>query len=312
MVRPWDILCTPLLTGTFDYQMTYVMTPAFTFYREAYTNKSSLKGIAPPGVFAFSVPIQWGSSSTFWNYAYSGDGLPCMIDGGLDVVFSQDLDHFVVLISLELLERSLPDEIFAKLKLAAASHFLPSTRSTVRQFAIWLLNTLNAVSQNPQTLQHHSVVKSLEQDLIQMLVDTVDAANPSLPPVAQTTMPIRERALNKALGYLYGNTHKDLTVEELSRKAGASLRTLEYAFRESFDMTPRQYLRLRRLHAVRLQLLATRPSENRTINKIAFEYGFYELGRFAGYYKQVFGELPSATLKKTHNRRFKFSSFQYI
>ena len=296
-VRPWDLLCTPLLPGPFEYRMTYVMTSTFTFYREAYINKASIKGIAPPGVFACSVPIQCGSISTFWNSTYSGDGLPCMISGALDVIFSQDLDHFVVLISMELLERSLPDDVFAILKLAATNHFLPSTKGAVQRFGEWLLNSQKAVNQNPQLLQHLSVVKSLEQDLIQMLINTVVAANSPVPPFSQPQLSIRERTLSRALDYLYGKPHKDLTVEKLSQKAGASLRTLEYAFRESFNMTPRQYLRLRRLHAARHALLAANPKVGETVSEIAYAHGFYEVGRFAGLYKQTFGELPSATLQ---------------
>ena len=63
-------------------------------------------------------------------------------------------------------------------------------------------------------------------------------------------------------------------------------------------MTPLQFLRLRRLHAVRRELLVAHRDKDVTVNEIAFAHGFYELGRFAGYYKQEFGELPSATLQR--------------
>jgi AraC-like DNA-binding protein len=35
-----------------------------------------------------------------------------------------------------------------------------------------------------------------------------------------------------------------------------------------------------------------------TIKEIAIEHGFVELGRFAGEYRRLFGELPSQTLRR--------------
>ena len=74
--------------------------------------------------------------------------------------------------------------------------------------------------------------------------------------------------------------------------------TLEYAFRELFDMTPREILRLLRLHAARRVLPAANPEAEETISEIAYTHRFYEVGCFAGLCKQAFGEPPSMTLQK--------------
>ncbi len=296
-VRPWDVLCLPLSPGLFEYQMTYLMTPLFTFYRETYTNSVSLKGMAPPDMLAFSVPLVLGKDSLFWKSPLSSPGFPGTLPGGLDVVFSNGHDHIVVLIALDLLQQTLPADVVANLKQGAACHLLRSSANAVQHFGAWLLSCLNTVIQYPTMLQHPHVIQALEQELLQQLANAVIDTHPT---TSRPRVSVRERALKCALDYLYGDTHRDLTVAELCRKTGASQRTLEYAFRETFDMTPREFLSLRRLHAARRALLAANPEAGETVSEIAYAHGFYEVGRFAGLYKQAFGELPSSTLQNRH------------
>lgn len=89
----------------------------------------------------------------------------------------------------------------------------------------------------------------------------------------------------------------DLTLPQLCKVAEVSERTLEYAFRETFELTPRHFLRLRRLHAARRALAAADPRKA-AVGHVAHGLGFYELGRFAGEYRRLFDELPSQTLRR--------------
>ena len=61
-------------------------------------------------------------------------------------------------------------------------------------------------------------------------------------------------------------------------------------------MGPAQYLWLRRMNLARRALRLADPGKT-TVTAIATEFGFWELGRFAVQYRQLFGELPSATLR---------------
>ena len=62
-------------------------------------------------------------------------------------------------------------------------------------------------------------------------------------------------------------------------------------------MTPVSFIRILRLHAIRRILLSS-DANDISISDTAFEFGIYELGRFASIYKKYFGELPSQTLIK--------------
>lgn len=86
-------------------------------------------------------------------------------------------------------------------------------------------------------------------------------------------------------------------VPELCREIGASARTLLACCQEHLGMGPKHYLLLRRMHLVRRALRESgRPDT--TVTEIAARYGFWQFGRFAGEYKALFGEAPSATLAR--------------
>jgi AraC-like DNA-binding protein len=62
-------------------------------------------------------------------------------------------------------------------------------------------------------------------------------------------------------------------------------------------MSPMKYLRLRRMNFARRALRMGDPATT-TVTEIATDYGFWELGRFSVSYQALFGETPSASLRR--------------
>ena len=87
-----------------------------------------------------------------------------------------------------------------------------------------------------------------------------------------------------------------LPIARLSLLVGVSERGLRNAFNAVRGMSPKQCVIHDRLHGVRRKLSDPRAMPA-TVTDVATEYGFFELGRFAGRYKAVFGETPSHTLR---------------
>jgi len=107
-----------------------------------------------------------------------------------------------------------------------------------------------------------------------------------------------KRPLEIAEEYLRANLTEPFGLDKLIEITGASASTLLREFRKRHGMSPMQYLKLRRLEAVRRELLAAEPGTG-VVTEIATAYGFYHHGRFAGRYKETFGELPSETLRRS-------------
>ena len=84
---------------------------------------------------------------------------------------------------------------------------------------------------------------------------------------------------------------------DLCNSIGASRRKLQYCFQDALGINPVAYLRAVRLNAVRRELLAGRPGAS--VQAVAACWGFWHLSRFSGEYRQLFGELPSQTLRRS-------------
>jgi AraC-like DNA-binding protein len=103
--------------------------------------------------------------------------------------------------------------------------------------------------------------------------------------------------LESALALIRQSPHEPLTVRGLSRAAGASERTLRYAFSSRYGVPPKAYLKAVRLHGVRRELRSADPQTARVADT-ANHWGFWHMGDFAADYRRLFGELPSKTLAR--------------
>lgn len=78
--------------------------------------------------------------------------------------------------------------------------------------------------------------------------------------------------------------------------SGVPARTLHYWFKKLFCIGPMAYARQLRLHHIRTELLAG--NQRSVIADVAARWGFYDGSAFAAAYREMFGELPSATVKR--------------
>ena len=104
----------------------------------------------------------------------------------------------------------------------------------------------------------------------------------------------RNRAMNRALKIMNEHDEPSPSIEALSTMVGASWTTLERAFKNEFGVAPKQYVKSKRLAAVKSELIKTGPDA--VISNVAHRWGFRHMSSFAKDYRKQFGELPSETL----------------
>lgn len=102
------------------------------------------------------------------------------------------------------------------------------------------------------------------------------------------------RLVSEAENYMDAAGGRPVHISELWSALKASRRTLHRAFVDTLNMGPIAYLRRRRLTAIHT-ILKRADFATIAIADVAFEHGFFDPGRFSGYYRSLFGEAPSET-----------------
>jgi AraC family ethanolamine operon transcriptional activator len=104
------------------------------------------------------------------------------------------------------------------------------------------------------------------------------------------------QVVRRALSVIDAHATEPVTIAELCRAAGVCERTLRNAFHDVCGVSPKQYLIRHGLEQAHSALQRARGARG-AVTQVATECGFYELGRFAGAYRHLFGERPSDTLR---------------
>jgi AraC-like DNA-binding protein len=147
----------------------------------------------------------------------------------------------------------------------------------------------------PKTLTHPEAARALEQDLILALVACLTAANAYDDAAAKRH---QARIMVRFEEVLVEHLSEPLHLPRLCELIGVTDRTLRSCCAEFLGISPSRYVLLRRLKAVRSALRDADPAIA-SVAEVAHACGFTELGRFAGAYRNVFGEPPSTTLRRT-------------
>ncbi|GAB1688456.1 AraC family transcriptional regulator [Krasilnikovia sp. M28-CT-15] len=104
-------------------------------------------------------------------------------------------------------------------------------------------------------------------------------------------------AVRRAVAFIEANLAQPMTIGDIAAAAGVSVRALQQGFREQLGVSPVGYLRRVRLAHAHDELRAADPART-GVSRVAHRWGFGHLGRFAGYYRAVYGCPPSETLHR--------------
>lgn len=133
----------------------------------------------------------------------------------------------------------------------------------------------------------------LEQQLIYALIQCLSSG-----PAAQETPAGRRHRciLARFEDLLRADASHSMT--EICAELGISERLLRACCKEDLRMGPNRYVRLQRMQQAHRALRSGTPG-TASVSEVARRYGFRDPGRFATNYRALYGELPSATLRRS-------------
>jgi AraC-like DNA-binding protein len=150
----------------------------------------------------------------------------------------------------------------------------------------------------PDILLHPEVARAMEDALVRAMVACMAEGEPvGSDNVGGRRTPVMQR-LERVLEE---NLDRPLYVSEICAAIGVTDRTLRLHCQEVLGTSPHRYLWLRRMHQAR-RALSRADVAVTTVTQIATDHGFWELGRFSVAYGRLFGEAPSATLRRAADR----------
>jgi AraC-like DNA-binding protein len=153
---------------------------------------------------------------------------------------------------------------------------------------------IGLVERRSKVLIEGETAHGLEQQLIEGVVECL--ANGSAIEAALPTRRHQELAL-RFDDLLESQPQRAFRITEICAALGVPARTLRRSCEEQLGMVASEYVRRRRMQLVRRALSRGNPDAP-NIAKLARQYGFRGLGRFAAEYRAVYGEPPSATLRR--------------
>jgi len=296
-VHGWGLDWVQLDCGPLEASIRQIVTPNVLLSRFRFSRKFHQCGTSPPGVRTFGL-IGKRSPEVAWrgSTGASTDLLAFPADDRFQVISQPGFHGETISVSEERLR-----SVAECAGVADPLEYIPNglafieidpRRNQALREAISRLHL--ALKAEGKSLQDATMVFELEVDLVAALVEALQTKPPShgTPPEPM----IRTRAIRAALDYIEAHADEPPSVEEICRASGVSWRTLDYAFRDRFGVTPKRYLQAIRLHHVRREILSADCPH--PISEVAAFWGFWHMGQFARDYRRQFGELPSETLAR--------------
>ncbi|WP_118184742.1 helix-turn-helix domain-containing protein [Paraburkholderia phosphatilytica] len=291
----WSIHLDQLSPGPFHGMLHEIHVDGVQLLRERVNRALLKRGDASQHTTSFSVPLETAGAGYCAGTPLQERMLLVSSGTSLPELRTPDQHDVAVLtVSSDALRAvaSLDDGDTA-LPLSEAACLVALSGPRYDTLKTFLLESFGAAETVGEAFDHPQMRKALHDAVLLELAHIVEHAQDPV----RLDRTARHRIVARVRELVIAKPDVPFTVLDICHAVGTSRRKLQYCFEETLGTHPAHYLRVLRLNAVRREL--RRHSHGAaSVSDVAFRWGFWHLSRFATHYRQLFGELPSETLKR--------------
>ena len=286
-VQHWDLDFRLLDTGGFQGRVKQVVSRDVLVSYARFQRGLDQAGATPPGYRTFG--ILGKACNGFWwrgQQVSNNDLLVFPPSNELRSISHKDFEVFTVSLRLDCIEQ-LVNDLGITIDPAGKREVIPLEARAIQE-----LRTLaGMVVRIADTAASPTISQVLAEKLL-ICVNTGVSGK-------RARLRKRDLAVDRIAEYVRSVPVPVSELASMCRIARVSERTLQYAFKERFGISPNAYVRCWNLNTARRRLLQAAPAEA-TVNGIAMDLGFHHQGQFAADYRKLFLETPSVTLGRNH------------
>ncbi|WP_433691812.1 helix-turn-helix domain-containing protein [Herbaspirillum seropedicae] len=301
---PLDLL--QMSPGKLNYSLSMSQLGHIQIYRERSDKPLLKRGVNWPGSLVFSFVVQ--ARGRGWLSGREVDPRASLVADGEElpeIITPAELDLLFIVVDRQWLSERIGD---------GASRQITGGARNLRCFAAWHEHALVLRRLSPllpgqslagppgSSIRHPALLPMgaaggatlAEEMVLEALLDVLGSVH-RVEALRETD---HKRLIDQARRLMRGDAPERATMTQVAAHLGVSRRHLQTCFNTSVGIPAIEFVRAERLNQVRKALVeARRAGLEVSIGDIAADWGFWHLSRFAADYRDMFGELPSKTLR---------------
>jgi AraC family ethanolamine operon transcriptional activator len=292
----WDHRYDQISPGAFRGSLLYTQTGSLGIFRNRWERAIHYRGVAPEGTIGLALSLVQTGEAFWMGQPVAFDDLILQRCGMAAEYLSAPLWDSVVFAipEAELVQQIVdithndPWDIIVHGRV----RLIPQVAAQLRQAAMVYLETTAISSAGADVT---STLPEMANSMVKRVASALVSSK--TPPDEKAGLNRQRRLIRRTEEYVAELADQPLRIGNLCEDLDTSERTLRYAFHNLTGMSPLAYFKTERLNRVHHFLRDADPTET-LVKQIAIANGFNHLGQFSQDYGQLFGELPSETLRR--------------